>query len=353
MNMSSKERVKKVFSHEIPDRVPLFTFSVDPKFIKGIGGGDAFKTFEILGLDVYPMRSQNWCQGKPLLSSLTEEVDSEKMLSGGVYGGWEGIDEFGRIWKQGSYIGGVVKSYEDIGKYVPPLRLEERTPPKIVKALLEKYPDKPFSMNSHTGPFGLTIESMGFENFFLTFMDNRGLVKRILEARTDWFIGIAKYGAELGADMVVMGDDVAFKGRTFISPKDFKEIVIPMYKKICQEVGIPLIWHSDGYITPLMEGAIEAGFAAIQGLEPAAGVNLGDLKKKYGEKIILIGNVDASNALCQSNLEIVRKEVERCMEEAKSGGMYMLSDSNSLHVGCKTEAIFEMYRYAKEIGRYS
>jgi uroporphyrinogen decarboxylase len=353
MEMSSKERVKKVLNHEIPDRVPLFTFSVDPKFIKGIGEGDAFKAFASFGLDVYPMRSQNWCQGKPLLSSLVEEVSPEKMLSGGVYGGWEGIDEFGRIWKQGSYIGGMVKSDDDIEKYVPPLRLEERTPPKIVKALLDKYPDKPFSLNSHTGPFGLTIESMGFENFFLTFMDNRPLIKRILEARTDWFIGIAKYGAELGADMVVMGDDVAFKGRTFVSPKDFRELVIPLYKKICQKIPIPVIWHSDGYITPLVEGAIEAGFAAIQGLEPAAGVDLGDLKRKYGKRIVLIGNVDASTALCQNNLEAVRKEVRRCMDSAKSEGMYMLSDSNSLHAGCEKEAVFEMYRYAREIGRYS
>jgi len=352
MAMSSKERVNKVLKHEMPDRVPLFTFSVDPKFMKEIGGGDPFKTFEIFGLDVYPMRSQNWCQGRPLLSSLIEEVSSEKMLSGGVYGGWEGIDEFGRIWKQGSYIGGVVKSEEDIEKYVPPLRLEERTPPKVVKSLLAKYPDKPFSLNSHTGPFGLTIESMGFENFFLTYMDNRALVKRILEARTEWFIGIAKFGAELGADMVVMGDDVAFKGRTFISPKDFYEIVIPLYKKICQKVGIPVVWHSDGYITPLIEGAIEAGFAAVQGLEPTAGVDLGEIKNRYGKKIVLIGNVDAGAVLCQKDLSIVRKDVQRCMDQAKAGGMYMLSDSNSLHSGCLTETIFEMYRYAKEIGKY-
>ena len=298
------------------------------------------------------MRSQIWCQGKPLVSSLFEEVPPEMMLSGAVFGGWNGIDEFGRVWKQGSYVGGVVKAEEDIEKYVPSLRLEERTPPKDCKALMEKYPDKPFGLMSHTGPFGLTIESMGFENFFLTFMDNRPLVEKLLKARTDWFIGIAKYGAELGVDMVLMGDDVAFKGKTFISPGDFHEIVIPQYKRICKEVGIPVIWHSDGYITPLLEGAIEAGFAGVQALEPAAGVDLGEVKKKYGKRILLIGNVDVGEVLCQTDLEIVRKDVRRCMDQAKAGGMYMLSDSNSLHAGCKTEAILEMVRYGIEIGRY-
>ena len=51
-------------------------------------------------------------------------------------------------------------------------------------------------------------------------------------------------------------------------------------------------------------------------------------------------------------LEEVRKEVRRCMSQAKEGGGYMLSDSNSLHVGCNIDAVLEMYRYAKEIGEY-
>ena len=352
MGITSRERVASVLRHELPDRVPLFTFSVDPKFAKLLGGGDPFKAFEVFGLDVFPMRSQNWCQEKPLLSSLYGEVPPEMMLSGGVYGGWEGIDEFGRLWKQGSYIGGVVKNEEDIEKYVPPLRLEERTPPQVARSLMERYPEKPFSLNSHTGPFGLTIESMGFENFFLSYMDNRPFIQRLLEARTDWFIGIAKYGVELGADMVVMGDDVAFKGRTFISPKDFHEIVIPLYRKICQEIPKPVIWHSDGYITPLVEGAIEAGFAAVQGLEPTAGVDLGQLKVAYGKRIVLIGNVDSGGVLCQENFDAVRKEVRRCMDQAKEGGMYMLSDSNSLHAGCNVQSVLEMMRYAIEIGWY-
>lgn len=350
--MTSKERVFKAMNHEVPDRVPLFTFSMDPKFIKELGGGDAYKSFEVLGLDIFPIRSQNWCEGKPLLSSLRAEVPPEMRLSGGVFGGWEGIDEFGRVWKRGSYVGGVVKAEEDIEKYVPPLRLEERTNPAETKRIFERYDDKAFGLMSHAGPFGLTMESMGFENFFLTFVDNRPFIEKLLKARTDWFAGIAKYAGELGVHMVVMGDDVAFKGRTYISPQDFNDLAIPCYKQIVEEAGIPVIWHSDGYITPLLEGAIHAGLTGVQALEPAAGVDLGAVKKEYGDRLVLVGNVDCGWVLCQDDLQIVRKEVGRCMSQAKEGGGYLLSDSNSLHAGCRTEAIVEMFRYAKEIGRY-
>ena len=340
-------------NHEVPDRVPLFTFSIDPKFVKELADGDVYKSFEILGLDIFPIRSQNWCEGKPYLFSLRSEVPPEMQLSGGVFGGWEGIDEFGRIWKQGSYVGGAVKTEEDIEKYVPPLRLEERTNPAETKSILERYEDKAFGLMSHTGPFGLTMESMGFENFFLTFVDNKPFIEKLLRARTDWFAGIAKYAGELGVDMVLMGDDVAFKGRTYVSPEDFDDLAIPCYNRIVEEAGIPVIWHSDGYVTPLLEGAIRAGISGVQALEPAAGVDLAAVKKKYGDRLVLIGNVDCSWVLCQHDLRLVRKEVRRCMYQAKEGGGYLLSDSNSLHVGCKTEAVLEMFRYAREIGSYS
>lgn len=350
--ITSRERVLNVLEHKITDRVPLYAFSIDPKFVKELGNGDPFKTFDLFGLDSFPIRVQNWCQGVPLLASLTMDIPKDMMTGGGAFGGWHGIDEFGRIWERGSYIGGALKTEEDLEKYIPPLRLEERTDPKIVQLMKDRYGDKARCLNFHSGPFGLTIESMGFENFFLTFHDNLNFIMEVVKRRTEWFIKVAKYVVELGADYVVMGDDVAYKNKTFISPQKFSDLIIPFYKKIVDELKVPVIWHSDGYITPLLDGAIKAGIKGIQALEPTAGVDLGEVKKTYGGKLVLVGNVDCVYVLCQPDLEEVRKEVRRCITQAKEGGGYMLSESNSLHAGCNIEAVLEMYRYAKELGQY-
>ena len=350
--MTSRERILKAIHHEIPDRVPIFSFSVDPKFIKELGHGDPIATFEILGVDAFPLRAQAWCQGTPLLASLKEEIPEYMTTAGGIFAGWHGIDEFGRIWKRGSYIGGDLKTEKDLGKYIPPLLLSERSNPERTRELVESHPDKAFCLNFHCGPFGLTVESMGFDYFFLNYYDQRDLIEKVLDARTDWFIAIAQYVVELGADFVVMGDDVAYKNRTYISPKDFEELVFPRYRKIVQSLNVPLIWHSDGYITPLLQGAIDAGITGVQALEPTAGVDLGEVKREYGDRLVLMGNVDCVYALCQKEKEPVREEVRRCMDQAKQGGGYIISESNSLHSGCETEAILEMVRYAEEIGVY-
>lgn len=350
--MTSKQRVLATLNGETPDRVPTLTFGIDPSLIRGIGGGSLGRTYEILGLDVFPIFCQNWCQGVPLNASLSQEVAEDRQTSGGTYGGWDGIDEFGRVWKRGSYVGGVLRSEEDLEQYVPELILDKRMDPKKTRRAVEKRPDKAFCLTSHTGPFGLTLESIGFEEFFYIYVDDRSFVEKVLWARTRWFAEIAARGAELGADLVLMGDDAAFKGRTFISPSDFEELVAPCYRYIVKKSGIPVIWHSDGYITPLLEAAIKAGLTGVHSLEPKAGVDLAQVKRDYGDRLVLAGNVDCGEVLSQGNLDLVRQEVRRCMEQAKEGGRFILSDSNSIHAGCDPEAVREMYRYAREIGRY-
>ena len=350
--MTSKERVLATLRGDIPDRVPTMTFGIDPILVKEIGNGSLGRTFDILGLDVYPLYCQNWCQGVPLNAGLTQTIEDDQQTSGGTYGGWNGVDEFGRIWTRGSYTGGVFRTADDIQRYVPALMLDERMDPTKARAAITSRPDKAFCLTTHTGPFGLTIESIGFEDFFYLYMDNRALVEELLWERTKWFAEIAARGAELGADLVLMGDDAAFKGRTYISPVEFEELMAPRYKYIVDRAGIPVIWHSDGYITPILNTAVISGLAGVHALEPKAGVDLGEVKKAYGSKLILAGNVDCGEPLILGDLELVRREVSRCMKQAKEGGRYILSDSNSIHAGCKTEAVKEMYRYARELGQY-
>jgi len=221
-----------------------------------------------------------------------------------------------------------------------------------VETLRKRYPDKALVLNSHTGPFGLTMESMGFEHFFYTLYDDRELVKEVIARRTEWFIGIARHAQDLGVDFVVMGDDVAYKGRTFVSPEDFEELAIPHYRRIVEALDVPLIWHSDGFIEPLLDLAVEAGIHGIHAMEPTAGNDMGRIKERYGHRLVLLGNVDSVEVLTRSDLDRVRADVDRCIRQAKRGGGYMLDSSNSLHAQCTVEAVCEMYSYALEVGFY-
>ncbi|HID61512.1 MAG TPA: hypothetical protein EYP49_02015 [Anaerolineae bacterium] len=129
------------------------------------------------------------------------------------------------------------------------------------------------------------------------------------------------------------------------------DVSLPYHRRIVEELDVPVIWHSDGAIESLLLMAIEAGFVGVHALEPAAGMDLGKVKREFGRDLVLIGNVDVS-VLCNSDLEAVREEVERCIEQGAAGGGYMLASCNSIFNGMNPASVIEMFRYAGEIGLY-
>ena len=54
------------------------------------------------------------------------------------------------------------------------------------------------------------------------------------------------------------------------------------------------MFHTDGDISELIPLYIEEGLDLLQGLEPAAGVDIIALNEKYGDKIAWNGNIDVS-----------------------------------------------------------
>ena len=74
-----------------------------------------------------------------------------------------GLDEWGRIWKGGLYVDGVVKTEADLEKYSPPLDYaDEWFDTDETKEVMRVYPDHCFLYGSHIGPFTMGYLSMGF-----------------------------------------------------------------------------------------------------------------------------------------------------------------------------------------------
>ena len=323
--MKPRERVLTALSHKEPDAVPRFEIWINDEIVSELGYGDLQSTHVKLGLDCIMIPSHI-----PASSNYWRD----------------GLDEFGQIWKNGIYKGGVVDSEETIRRYSPPPKhASEFFDFENAKQAMKRYPDHFFIYGSHIGPFTMAYMAMGFERFFLHLQQNPQLVQRLMEARTEWSIAMCRKAASIGAEMIVLGDDAGHADGTMISPRMWREYVLPLHRRIIEQLDVPVIWHSDGAIQPLLPMAKEAGFAGVHGLEPAAGIDLGLVKRTYGKDLVLIGNVEV-RVLFNSDLDAVRAEVARCIRQAAPGGGYLLSSCNSLFKGMKPEAIVEMYRYA-------
>ena len=351
--MNSRERVLTTINHKEPDRVPLFFNAIEAKFVRAIGQGDIVKTWIQLGVDVFVIARKSWCGDKPTgLGYSPNPPPPEESLGGAIYANWNGVDEFGRRWEHGRYVGGAVATRENLQIYSPELKVNERYSQPVMEDWKSNYSDHTFALFSHAGPLGLTIEAFGLIEFCYALFDKRSLIQESVELKTEWFIETSKFAVKLGVDFVIMGDDMGFKGHGYMSPSDFKELAFPYYRRIVDSIPVPVFWHSEGYIRNYIPMVIEAGIKGIHGMEPGAGMNMGEIKKEFGKDLVLLGNVDGNEILCQSDLALVRKEVDRCLREAMEGGGFMLSIAGSAHEGIQMEALIEMCRYLQKVGVY-
>jgi hypothetical protein len=61
---------------------------------------------------------------------------------------------------------------------------------------------------------------------------------------------------DLGAEVVVLGEDAGHRGGPMIPPSVWRELVLPYHHRIVDELEAPVIWHSDGNIESLLSMAI-------------------------------------------------------------------------------------------------
>jgi uroporphyrinogen decarboxylase len=330
--MNPRERVLTALDHREPDRVPRFEVWIDDCMVDALGQNDLQSAHVNLGLDCVMIPNQH-----PVGSNAWRN----------------GVDEWGRVWKDGFYADGVVDTEADLRRYSPPLDyVDQFFDVDRVKEVMELYPDHCFIYGSHIGPFTAGYMAMGFERFFLRLLEKPAFVHKLLQARTEWCIAMYRKAISLGVDVAVLGDDAGHGQGPMISPRMWRELILPYHRRIVDELDAPVIWHSDGAIESLLPMAIEAGFVGIHALEPKAGMDLGKVKREFGGDLVLIGNVDVT-VLCNSDLDAVREEVTRCIEQGAAGGGYMIASCNSIFKGMNPASVVEMFRHAGEIGLYN
>jgi uroporphyrinogen-III decarboxylase len=177
-----------------------------------------------------------------------------------------------------------------------------------------------------------------------------------LDYQTKYTIEFIKEAKKHGADFILGGGDLADKNGPVYSPSVFKKFLMPRYKKIldfCHSLGLFYVYRSDGNTRPLWDIWFnEIGFDGYGEIDKSAGIELKELKEKYGEKITLIGNVDCAKTLVYGSKEDIYKEVEKCINDAKDGGGFILSSSNSIHYNIPAKNFIYMIEAARKFGKY-
>ena len=180
-----------------------------------------------------------------------------------------------------------------------------------------------------------------------------GTMVYVGEKKVDNAIEQGKKLVGAGADIIVMCSDYCFQQGPFLAPKMFRECIGPyLHRQISafRKEGAYTIKHTDGNIMPILDDLVSCEPHAVHSLDPMAGVDMAEVKKRVGRKVCLMGNV--SCALLQTGSEEeVFEDAQRSIREGMSGGGYIFSSSNSIFRGVPLKNYFAMLEARKRFGK--
>lgn len=226
---------------------------------------------------------------------------------------------------------------------------------ETLETIREKSGDKYFLM-MHGDP---TFEIPNGENM-MTFSermyeDEEGLkaeARRRLENSLRFAENIAKYKGLL--DGFALCSDYCFNTNPFFSPTMFAEYITPYLHDVIKgyrDMGFYSIKHTDGNIMPILDQMVDCNPDALHSIDPQANVDLAKVKKMYGDRVALCGNVNCGLLQTGTEEEVIA-DVRRSLREGMDGFGYIFCTSNCAYTGLPLERYELMHKIWYEEGIY-
>jgi len=364
--MNRRERALTALDLKEPDMVPLFDVMVDGNHIKAITGMPIIasptmapnltqeeinkKNYETLvrccdsiGFDLIPWQGtidMLRCKGKIRIDGTIEDhwgaifgYDATRHMLTYIHGSNKNVEEFFDRPFPDPYENGMVSVLE----YTKRLVKEEM-------AICGYY----------NNAFSAAWYSFGMENFFRLMVEKPQSAKKVIDRITKYNEKLIKAMADAGADLIGSGGDYADKNNLLVPPKYFKEFIFPSLKKevnAAHKKGLKYLKHSDGNLNLILDDLANI-VDAIHSIEPSAGMNIETIKQKYGDRLVLMGNIDATYTLCRKGPAETIKEVRECIRVAAPGGGYFLSTSSEWFYDMKLSNLLAMVVALRRYGKY-
>jgi uroporphyrinogen decarboxylase len=170
-------------------------------------------------------------------------------------------------------------------------------------------------------------------------------------------VNIALWEQVLAAGYTLDGirwpDDMGYKYNQFFSLHTYRELLKPVHRRAIEWAhahGMVATLHSCGDVHPLLPELIEIGLDGLNPLEVKAGMDPVQIKRDYGDDLLLHGGI---NAVLWDDREAIEAEMRRVVPVLKEKGGYVFSSDHSVPDSVSLEGFRYIVEPAKELGSYA
>ncbi|MEW6252459.1 MAG: uroporphyrinogen decarboxylase family protein [Planctomycetota bacterium] len=341
--MTSRERILAALDHRPPDRLPLWETTIWPQTLarwygEGLPGEVTLehraRLDEYFGLDPLAAVNDLFDPSFGLPVHTLEETDEHR-----VY-----VDAYGKT----------IKEWRD-GRGVPSMlapALRTRVEWERLKPALAVSPEKfnnpaaelQYQAAQRAGHFTaitppdpmwfILYQTLGFEQGLMCMLREPALVADMAATYTEYLLGMLRLALARGYrfDALWFWSDLCYVNGLLFSPKAGRRFAVPYWTQLAEFAhanGMRLMLHCDGNVGQLIPLLLEAGFDALHPLEARAGNDVREYKRLYGERLCLIGNINA-DIVATNDPQAIEREVAAKVPVAAAGGGYIYNIDHSV-----------------------
>lgn len=303
--MTGQEKLKKILEHSStecgfwhgnphPDHAQAIFdyYGVKNDFELGLKLNDTFRW-------VYPEENGVWChpEGKPMFDTLNG-AERECLGQGGIFAECEDPVEVEAFsWPSPDHL--------NFDKTMEELKKTREAGQAVFSGFWAAF-------------FHVVADFFGMENYFIKMYTDPEVVLAVTEHVVDFYMQANECFFDLAGDMIdvyFFGNDLGSQLGLMISPECYDKFLRPYICRIIQQAkrrGYHVAFHSCGAVDAIIPRLIADGVEMLHPIQAqAAGMGAVSLQKKYGDRVVFIGGVDAQGILPFGTKEELRDEVIR------------------------------------------
>ncbi len=358
--MNSKERIQRTLARQPVDRIPIGFFAIDFDTVEKILGHETYLRAKAKSQIAFwegrrDEVAQSWRED---LIALHKKLDILDIISADTQAcgllppkdyvpepihqvdenTWEAKD--GRVWKYSSITADLTQVYTPPTTFSKEqFNLDEIPQPpdpsvfEVVDAVTAEFPDH-YILGPSGGEAGMILLG-GMEQGLRLYAEDPELVQHAIDYYTQkanlndqWYI-------RPGSDACFWRNDFSATTGPLISPRMFRQFCLPSIKQRVQAVksyGIRVWKHACGNNWKLMDMFVEAGYEVYQSIQHSASMDIGKVKEKYGDQLVVWGGIMVEH-LVSGTPEDIRRDAEYAMRVAAPGGGFIFGETHSIAVG--------------------
>lgn len=321
--MNSHDRVLTAFSHQQPDRVPMWC-----------GASVEFwdKCKKQLKLDDEALRIRFHDDFRRVFAKLN--IPEAKNKPGITYTTPFGIDRHGMGYGQPvshPLANANLKQVHDY-QWPDPAWIDVSN----IKKDADSYNKQYAILGGDWSPFWHdAIDLLGMENLFIEMFSEPEIVDAVIGHIVDFYAASSQKIFDAAADSIdifFIGNDFGSQTGPLLGKPLFKRFILPHLKRLIDlghSYKFKVMMHCCGGFAPLIPAMIEAGLDGLHAVQTSCyGMDLKTLKKEFGSKILFNGCIDSHHILIEGSADYVKQKTRGILDVMSPNGGFIAGASH-------------------------